>query len=91
MKTGTSMQLDRSAVQFVRNKPGVAYKLGTSDIPRIRSMLRTDMSCGEIAKYFGVSDPTFLAFVKRRQICDLTERNKFILRKRSMASLDRRG
>lgn len=85
---GSAMHLD--AVRW-RVVPG--EKLGrkphgdldTSDIPRIRALLRTDKSITEIAYELKVEMQFLRNFIKRRGLCDITARKKFISLQKSLA------
>ncbi len=82
---GSAMHLDSTRVQFRLNgRPGGKQSLGTSDIPEIRKLLRTEKSIAEIADVFGVVPNTLRAFIKRRAICDMKARRDFISLKRSV-------
>lgn len=59
----------------------------SDSIPEIRRLLRTDLSLQEIALQLGVSAPTLRHFIRRRQICDIAERAKFIGRQRNIAGV----
>lgn len=86
MKTGagSAMQIHSVTTRFEGGvdgtKKGIAgdvcgtTKLFSSDIPKIRKMLRTDVSIQLIANEFGVVYLTMYNFIKRRQLCDMGER-----------------
>ena len=53
------------------------------DVAELRKMLRTDLTLTEIANHF--SSGGLAKFIRRRNICDPTERRRFITLKRSLA------
>lgn len=82
----------RTHVVFTRFAPighgGPSEKLRTSDIPKIRKLLRTDMTLTAIASECGVTANTLRYFIRRRRICDIAERDKFIKLKKSLDGLE---
>jgi hypothetical protein len=82
MKTGrgTAMHLVSPRIQFVPGgKTGRPEKLA-AQVVEVRKFLQTDMSVQHIAEQLGVSAPCLMQFIRRRNICDLHERKKFISR-----------
>ena len=49
-----------------------------AQITKIRRMLRTDLSIEEIATRCGVTRDALSRFIKRRRICNMRERQRFI-------------
>lgn len=83
---GTAMHLDSSFVRFASGaRRGSKGKFGTEHIPELRKLLRADKTIAEIAAHFGTAPPTLMNFIKRRRLCNLTERRNFITLKRSLA------
>lgn len=66
-------------------------KLHTSDIPKIRKLLQTDLSIVQIAEELGVATITLRDFIKRRAICDVKSRAAHISLQRSLQKLDKRA
>lgn len=60
-------------------------------IAEVRKLLRTEMSVAEIADVLGCDSKTLTNMIRRRQICNLSERNKFINLQKSLARLDAKG
>lgn len=89
---GTAMQVHRVFVRFDKLKCGPAPGRSKIDdrIVEVRRLLRTNKSCAEIANELGVDSQTLRRFVKRRRICDLQERDLFISRQKSQATLEKR-
>ena len=82
---GTAMQQHAVITRFECGaKTGPKEKLTTRDVPKIRALLRTEMSVSDIADEIGVGLVTLKLFIKRRSICNLNERKKFISLKRSV-------
>jgi len=78
-KTGTPMQMHRIVVRFEPGaKLGRKPKLLVDDVPRVRVLLRSDLSLSEIADKLGVTATTVFNFVKRYQLCDLAMRRRAI-------------
>lgn len=91
---GSAMHLDIIQVRFAPKKtmgPRAGASCLNDRVPEIRKLLRTEMSAADIASAMGVSWPTLKSFIKRRRICDLTERAHFISRQKSIAKLDEHG
>ena len=89
MKTaaGTGMRTHKVHVRFSNGvRPGrpADSKLGHR-IVEVRKLLRTDLSLDEIAENLGVSMPCLRGFIKRRNICNLTDRRNFNTLKKSLA------
>lgn len=63
----------------------------TPRIVEIRKLLRTEMSVAEIADVLDCDSKTLTSMIRRRQICNLGERNKFIRLQKSLARLDAKG
>ncbi len=88
MKTarGTGMRVHKVHVRFGTPLPGrpADSKLGDR-IVEVRKLLRTDLSLNEIAEILGVSMPCLRGFVKRRNICNLTDRRMFNTLQKSLA------
>lgn len=57
-------------------------------ISQVRKLLRSTMSVAEIAKELGVSKPTLEHFIRRRRLCNLGERRKFLSLQSSLARLE---
>jgi hypothetical protein len=57
-------------------------------ITEIRKLLRTTMSIQEIADALGCDPATLRKIIRRRQICNLLDRTRFITLQRSLARLD---
>lgn len=88
--SGIPMSIEPTRVRFERDStpgPKQDHKL-TGRVAEVRRLLRTDMSVVEIADELGVSKPTLLNFIKRRRLCDLTERRNFMSLQRSLARQD---
>lgn len=90
LHTGTPMQMHFIRTRFEGGgkpgpKPGTC-DLGHGHIREIRQLLRTDMTIGEIAARFGVSNSTLRGFIKRRRLCNLRERREFITLQKSVGS-----
>lgn len=86
---GTALRSHRIVTRFAPiGHGGRSEKLRTSDIPKIRELLRTDMTLTEIAAEFGVERPTLFYFIRRRRICDTAERAKFIKLQRALRRLE---
>lgn len=83
-KSGCSMQLDVSRVHIKRANRGGQAKLWHGDIPKLRAMLRTEMAVADIAEQLNISVPALRNFIKKRQICDLNERGKWIKLQKSI-------
>lgn len=84
---GSAMHMEMVRVRFAaKHTPGP--RAGSScladKVSDIRKLLRSDMSVGDIAKDLGVSLPTLRTFIKRRRLCNLTDRRNFITLKRSI-------
>lgn len=78
--TGVSMRLDVARVRFARRQgPGgnCPEKL-TDRILEIRMLLRSDSTAKQIAESLGVTPRTLYNFCRKRNICDLTARQKMI-------------
>lgn len=54
-------------------------------IADVRRLLRTDQSIEAIAEQLGVIPKTLRDFVRRHGLCDLTERQRIIVRRRVIA------
>lgn len=87
--SGIPMSVEPTRVRFARDStpgPKQDHKL-VDRIVEVRKMLRSPMSVAEIADELGVSKPTLENFIKRRGLCDLSERRKFLSLQRSLARL----
>lgn len=77
---GCGLRQGREIIRFAsgaRPGPKLDGKLGHR-IPEIRKLLRSAMTVAEIATELDVSPAVLTGFIRRRQICNLTERKKFI-------------
>lgn len=90
--SGISMRLEPTRVRFERDTapgPKQDYKLADR-LVEVRKLLRTNLSIADIAASLGVSAPTLVGFIKRRRLCNLTDRRNFSSLKRSMAREEQR-
>ena len=86
--TGAAMNLVAVRTRFVpdsKTGPKLDAKLSYR-ITEVRRLLRTDLPLGQVADQLGVSDATLRNFVKRRRLCDLGERTKWIGRQKRIAA-----
>ena len=79
---GYSMHVEPLRVRFVRNGPG--RRSLDVDISEVRKLLRTDMPFRAIALHLGVDEQALKRFIKRRNLCDLQARHRFIELQRSV-------
>lgn len=88
---GQAMQQESTFVRLAKldhpGSPRGDRKLSTSDIPRIRRLLRTEISIEQMAEEFGTSGRTLRCFIKRRAICNLKARMQFIKQQTSLSKL----
>lgn len=84
---GTALRQHVVRIRFASGvKPGP--KADTKLAPRIadvRKFLRTEMSIAEIAVALGACPSSVRNLIRRRNICDMNERQKFISLKKSLA------
>lgn len=85
---GTALRQHVVMVRFeTDHKPGPRLRdrcLGHR-VVEIRKLLRTEKSIEAIADELGVCTPTLRNFIKRRNICNLKDRSRFITQQRSIA------
>ncbi len=87
---GTALRQHRVMVRFgkgVAPGPRQDHKLAER-LVEVRKLLRTDMSIAEIAEDLGVALQTLRGFIKRRRLCNMTERSGFISLQKSLAKMD---
>ena len=89
MKTGrgTAFRTHIIHTRFAPIGPGGHPPLDLN-VAKLREFLRTDQSLAQIAEHFGVSSEGLRNFIKRRNLCDLTERRRFIALQRSLTRDD---
>jgi hypothetical protein len=88
---GTAMRVHVVKTRFSKSerpgrRPGVSVL--DDNIPEIRKLLRTDKSLDEIAASFGVERQCLTQLIKRRRLCDIKERAKFISLQKSIRKLE---
>jgi hypothetical protein len=79
---GNPMTAHKVRVRFVRT--GAGRPMTAFDVVEVRRLLRTDMSLPQIAQALGRKEKTLRNFIRRRNLCDLGERRKFILLQESL-------
>lgn len=84
---GTALRCYVVQTRFVPDStPGPKLDAKLVDrIPEIRRLLRTDLPVDQIAALLGVCGPALRHFIKRRSLCDIGERAKFIGRQKTLA------
>lgn len=90
--SGIAMQVEPLRIRFERDStpgPKRDHKL-IGRIVEVRKLLRSAMSVSEIAENLGVSRPTLENFIKRRRLCDLNERRKFLSLQSSLSRLEQK-
>lgn len=88
---GSALHVDPLRVRFAKQLHG-GPRQGSSvlndRIMELRKLLRTDKSIPEIAEILNVNAQTVRGFIKRRRLCDIAARNKFITLQRSLRKLE---
>lgn len=80
---GTALRTHHVVVRFVPGlRPGP--RPPSFNVVELRKLLRTEMSLREIAMQLGVKEPALRAFIKQRNLCNLTDRKNFISRQASL-------
>lgn len=89
MKTASPMHFDGGRVRFVVGRRS-DQMLGDR-VVEVRKLLRTDLPIVQIAEQLGVSANCLKDFVRRRNLCDLKERKKFISQQNAIKTQERHG
>jgi len=87
--SGTALRTHRIMVRFASGcapGPKTDAKLAPR-IAEVRKLLRTDMSIPEIAERLGACPAALKNLIRRRNICNMNERKKFISLQRSLEKL----
>lgn len=86
---GTALRQCMERIRFAsgaRPGPKPDGKLGPR-IVEVRRLLRSSMSIADIASDLNVSRVTLTNFIRRRRICDIADRNRFISLQASLSRI----
>jgi hypothetical protein len=72
---GVGGRLDCSQVRFEGSGGGNFGEKLADRVPEVRKLLRADMTLVQIAAALEVRETTLRKFIKRRNLCDLKQRN----------------
>lgn len=83
---GTALRVQRLKIRFEKSARR-GRPCGSFDVAEVRKLLRTDMTLAQIAVHLGTTKQILRNFIKRRNLCNVQDRARFISLQESIAKI----